>query len=99
MMFEILSTIFIILSIGLAIAVYRSINRLSFYEDMYGDMYGRRYDLGENIRGVLAREIYSNYPIIRGFIEQLQEIEYYLQQLDESYKFNELGEEVEDESG
>ena len=99
MMFEILSTIFIILSIGLAIAVYRSINRLSFYEEMYGDMYGRLYDLGENIRGVLAREIYSNDPIIRGFIEQLQEIEYYLQQLDESYKFNELGEEVEDESG
>ena len=99
MMFEILSTIFIILSIGLAIAVYRSKNRLSFYEDMYGDMYGRLYDLGENIRGVLAREIYSNDPIIRGFIEQLQEIEYYLQQLDESYKFNELGEEVEDESG
>ena len=99
MMFEILSTIFIILSIGLAIAVYRSINRLSFYEDMYGDMYGRIYDLGENIRGVLAREIYSNDPVIRGFIEQLQEIEYYLQQLDESYKFNELGEEVEDESG
>ena len=99
MMFEILSTIFIILSIGLAIAVYRSINRLSFYEDMYGDMYGRRYDLGENIRGVLGREIYSNDPVIRGFIEQLQEIEYYLQQLDESYKFNELGEEVEDESG
>jgi len=99
MMFEILSTIFIILSIGLAIAVYRSINRLSFYEDMYGDMYGRLYDLGENIKGVLAREIYSNDPVIRGFIEQLQEIEYYLQQLDESYKFNELGEEVEDESG
>ena len=99
MMFETLSTIFIILSIGLAIAVYRSINRLSFYEEMYGDMYGRLYDLGENIRGVLAREIYSNDPIIRGFIEQLQEIEYYLQQLDESYKFNELGEEVEDESG
>ena len=99
MMFEILSTIFIILSIWLAIAVYRSINRLSFYEDMYGDMYGRLYDLGENIRGVLAREIYSNDPVIRGFIEQLQEIEYYLQQLDESYKFNELGEEVEDESG
>ena len=99
MMFELLSAIFIVVSIGLGIAVYRSISRLSFYEDMYGDMYGRLYELGENIRGVLAREIYSNDPIIRGFIEQLQEIEYYLQQLDESYKFNELCEEVEDESG
>ena len=71
MMFEILSAIFIVLSIGLGIAFYRSINRLSFYEDMYGDMYGRLYELGENIRGVLAREIYSNDPIIRGFIEDL----------------------------
>ena len=97
MMFETLSTIFIILSIGLGIGLYRSINRLSFYEDMYGDMYGRLYELGDNISGVLAREIYSNDPVIRGFIEQLQEIEYYLQQLDESYRFNELGEEVEDE--
>ena len=97
MMFETLTTIFIILSIGLGIGLYRSINRLSFYEDMYGDMYGRLYELGENISGVLAREIYSNDPVIRGFIEQLQEIEYYLQQLDESYRFNELGEEVEDE--
>tara|TARA_Y100000296_G_C4961214_1_gene151077 strand:- start:157 stop:456 length:300 start_codon:yes stop_codon:yes gene_type:complete len=97
MMFETLSTIFIILSIGLGIGLYRSINRLSFYEDMYGDMYGRLYELGESISGVLAREIYSNDPVIRGFIEQLQEIEYYLQQLDESYRFNELGEEVEDE--
>ena len=99
MMFEILSAIFIVLSVGLGVTVYRSISRLSFYEDMYGDMYGRLYELGENIRGVLAREIYSNDPIIRGFIEQLQEIEHYLQQLDESYKFNELGEEIEDESG
>ena len=63
-MFETLSTIFIILSIGLGIGLYRSINRLSFYEDMYGDMYGRLYELGENISGVLAREIYSNDPVI-----------------------------------
>ena len=98
-MIEVLLAIFIITSGVLGYVVYRSLGRLSFYEDMYGDMYGRLYELGENIRGVLAREIYSNDPIIRGFIEQLQEIEYYLQQLDESYKFNELGEEVEDESG
>ena len=98
-MIEVLLAIFIITSGVLGYVVYRSLGRLSFYEDMYGDMYGRLYELGENIRGVLAREIYSNDPVIRGFIEQLQEIEYYLQQLDESYKFNELGEEVEDESG
>ena len=97
-MFEILIALFIILTASLGIVLYKSINRLSFYEDMYGDMYGRFSALGESIRGVLSREIYSDDPVIRDFINQLQDIEYYLQQLDESYKFNTLGEGVEDES-
>ena len=65
---------------------------------MYGDMYSRFNELGENIRSVVDKEIYTNDPVIRNFIGQLQEIEYYLQQLDENYKFNALGEDV-DESG
>ena len=97
-MLEVLLGIFIILSIGLGVVVYRAINRLGFYEDMYGDMYSRFNELGENIRSVVDKEIYTNDPVIRNFIGQLQEIEYYLQQLDENYKFNALGEDV-DESG
>ncbi len=97
-MFEVISAIFIILTIGLGIALSRSINRLAFYEDTHGDMYSRLQELGDNIKGVLSREIYSNDPVIKSFIDQLQEIEYYLQQLDENYKFNTLGEDV-DESG
>ena len=97
-MFETISAIFIILTIGLSIVVYRAINRLVFYEDMYGDMYSRFNELGENIRSVVDKEIYTNDPVIRNFIGQLQEIEYYLQQLDENYKFNALGEDT-DESG
>ena len=98
-MFEALSAIFIILTIGLGIALYRSINRLSFYEDIYGDMYGRLRELSDNIQGVMAREIYSDDPVIRSFIGQLQEIDYYLEQVDENYRFNTLGEDVEDEPG
>ena len=98
-MFEALSAIFIILAIGLGIALYRSIGRLSYYEDMYSDMYGRLRDLSNNIEGVLSREIYSDDPVIRSFIGQLQDIEYYLQQVDENYRFNTLGEDVEDEPG
>jgi len=98
MMFEVISAIFIILTIGLGIALSRSINRLAFYEDTHGDMYRRLQELGDNIKGVLSREIYSNDPVIKSFIDQLQQIEYYLQQLDENYKFNTLGEDV-DESG
>ncbi len=97
-MFETISAIFIILTIGLSIVVYRAITRLGFYEDMYGDMYSRFNELGENIRSVMDKEIYTNDPVIRSFIGQLQEIEYYLQQLDENYKFNALGEDT-DESG
>ena len=97
-MFEVISAIFIILTIGLGIALSRSINRLAFYEDTHGDMYSRLQELGDNIKGVLSREIYSNDPVIKSFIDRLQEIEYYLQQLDENYKFNTLGEDV-DESG
>ena len=98
-MFEALSAIFIILAIGLGIALYRSISRLSYYEDMYSDMYGRLRDLSNNIEGVLSREIYSDDPVIRSFIGQLQDIEYYLEQVDENYRFNTLGEDVEDEPG
>ena len=97
-MFEALSVIFIILTIGFGIALYRSINRLSFYEDIYGDMYGRLRELSDNIQGVMSREIYSDDPVIRSFIGQLQEIDYYLQQVDENYRFKTLGEDV-DESG
>ena len=98
-MLEVLLGIFIILTIGLGIALYRSINRLSFYEDIYGDMYGRLRELSDNIQGVLSREIYTDEPVIKSFIGQLKEIDYYLQQVDENYRFNTLGEDVEDESG
>ena len=98
-MFEALTAIFIILTIGLGIALYRSIGRLSYYEDMYSDMYGRLRDLSNNIDGVLSREIYTDDPVIRSFVGQLQDIEYYLEQVDENYRFNTLGEDVEDEPG
>jgi len=95
-MFEAISAIFIILSVCLGIALYRSISRLSFYEDMYGDMYGQLGNLNENIQGVLSREIYSDDPVIRNFVGHLQDIQYYLQQVDENYRFNTLGENVDE---
>ena len=59
-------------------------------------MQGPLGDLGDNIQGVLSREIYTNDPIIKSFVGQLQEISYYLQQVDENYKFNTLGEEIDE---
>jgi len=95
-MIEVLLVIFIITSGVLGYVLYRSLGRLSFYEDMYNDMYQRFFVLGGEIRGLLEREIYSDDPVVRGFVEQIQEIEYYIQQLDESYKFNLLGEDVDE---
>ena len=95
-MIEVLLVIFIIVSGSLGYVLYRSLGRLSFYEDMYDDMYQRFFGLGQEIRGLLEREIYSNDPVVKGFVEKLQEIEYYIQQLDESYKFNLLGEDVDE---
>ena len=95
-MIEVLLVIFIIVSGTLGYVLYRSLGRLSFYEDMYSDMYGHFFELGQEIRGLLDREIYSNDPVIKGFVDQLQEIEYYIQQLDENYKFNLLGEDVDE---
>ena len=95
-MIEVLLVIFIITSGVLGCVLYRSLGRLSFYEDMYSDMYQRFFVLGGEIRGLLEREIYSNDPVVKGFVEQIQEIEYYIQQLDESYKFNLLGEDIDE---
>ncbi len=95
-MIEVLLVIFIITSGALGYVLYRSLGRLSFYEDMYNDMYQRFFVLGEEIRALLEREIYSDDPVVKGFVEQIQEIEYYIQQLDESYKFNLLGEDVDE---
>ena len=83
-MIEVLLAIFIVTSGVLGYVLYRSLGRLSFYEDMYSDMYQRFFVLGQEIRGLLDREIYSNDPVVKGFVEQIQEIEYYIQQLDES---------------
>ena len=95
-MIEVLLVIFIITSGALGYVLYRSLGRLSFYEDMYNDMYQRFFVLGGEVRALLEREIYSDDPVVRGFVEQIQEIEYYIQQLDESYKFNLLGEDVDE---
>ncbi len=95
-MIEVLLVIFIIVSGTLGYLFYRSLGRLSFYEDMYSDMYGHFFELGQEIRGLLDREIYSNDPVIKGFVDQLQEIEHYIQQLDENYRFNLLGEDIDE---
>ena len=97
-MIEVLLVIFIITSGTLGYVLYRSLGRLSFYEDMYSDMYGHFFELGQEIRGLLDREIYSNEPVIIELVEQMKNIQHFVSRLSDNYRFNELAENKEDET-
>ena len=98
-MFEILLLIFISIIAGfLGVLLYRSLNRISFYEDQYDDIYNRLLLFSQTLGNVLEREIYSSDPVIRDLIEQMQEMQWFVSQLQENYRFNSLGESTEDET-
>jgi len=98
-MFEILLLIFIsIVAVFLGVLLYRSLNRISFYEDQYDDIYNRLLLFSQTLGNVLEREIYSSDPVIRDLIEQMQEMQWFVSQLQENYRFNSLGESTEDET-
>ena len=97
-MFEVISIIFMITTGTLGVLFYRSISRLSFYETSYDDIYSRLLTFSESLSRVLEREIYSNDPTIVEMIEQMQEIEWFVSQLQDNYRFNSLGVITEDEA-
>ena len=98
-MFEILLLIFIsIVAVFLGVLLYRSLNRISFYEDQYDDIYNRLLLFSQTLSNVLEREIYSSDPVIRDLIEQMQEMQWFVSQLQDNYRFNTLGESTEDET-
>jgi len=98
-MFEILLLIFIsIIAVFLGVLLYRSLNRISFYEDQYDDIYNRLLLFSQTLSNVLEREIYSSDPVIRDLIEQMQEMQWFVSQLQDNYRFNTLGESTEDET-
>ena len=58
-MIEVLLVIFIITSGALGYVLYRSLGRLSFYEDMYSDMYPKdkfRWETKEFVKPAGAKE-------------------------------------------
>ena len=98
-MYEILLLIFIsIIAVFLGVLLYRSLNRISFYEDQYDDIYNRLLLFSQTLSNVLEREIYSSDPVIRDLIEQMQEMQWFVSQLQDNYRFNTLGESTEDET-
>ena len=98
MMFEVISFIFMLATIILSILFYRSIGRISFYETSYDDIYSRLLMFSESLDRVLEKEIYSNDPVIVEMIGQMQDIQWFVSQLQDDYRFNSLGESTEDEA-
>ena len=82
----------------LGVLFFRSLNRLTFYEDQYDDIYGRLLKFSQTLDNVLEKEIYSSDPVIQDLVEQMQEIQWFMSQLQENYRFNSLAENTEDES-
>ena len=98
-MLELILLIFIgVIVIFLGVLFYRSLNRLTFYEDQYDDIYGRLLRFSQTLDNVLEREIYSSDPVIKDLIDQMQEIQWFMSQLQDNYRFNSLAESTEDES-
>ena len=82
----------------LGVLFFRSLNRLTFYEDQYDDIYGRLLKFSQTLDNVLEKEIYISDPVIQDLVEQMQEIQWFMSQLQENYRFNSLAENTEDES-
>ena len=82
----------------LGVLFFRSLNRLTFYEDQYDDIYGRLLSFSQTLDNELEKEIYSSDPVIQDLVEQMQEIQWFMSQLQENYRFNSLAENTEDES-
>ena len=98
-MLEIFLLIFIsAITIFIGVLFYRSLDRISFYEDQYDDIYGRLLRFSQTLDNVLEREIYSSDPVIQDLIAQMQEMQYFMSHLQENYRFNSLAENTEDET-
>ena len=98
-MLEIFLLIFIsAIAIVIGVLFYRSLDRMSFYEDQYDDIYGRLLTFSQTLDNVLEREIYSSDPVIQDLIAQMQEMQYFMSHLQENYRFNSLAENTEDET-
>ena len=98
-MLEIFLLIFIsAIATFLGVLFYRSLDRLTFYEDQYYDIYGILIQFSQTLDNVLEKEIFSSDPVIRDLIGQMQEIQWFMSRLQENYRFNSLAENTEDET-
>lgn len=93
---EIAALIFFILSLLLGIVIGRSISIISFYRDLYDDIYSRLYVFEGVIGRVLEKEIYVSDPVIRELVDELRDLQSYINQLEEKQEFSSLGEKIDE---
>jgi MFS superfamily sulfate permease-like transporter len=93
---EIAALIFFILSLLLGVVIGRSISIISFYRDLYDDIYSRLYMFEGVIGRVLEKEIYVSDPVIRELVDELRDLQSYINQLEEQQTFSSLGEKIDE---
>ena len=93
---ELAALIFFILSLLLGVDIGRSISIISFYRDLYDDIYSRLYMFEGVIGRVLEKEIYVSDPVIRELVDELRDLQSYINQLEEKQEFSSLGEKIDE---
>ena len=85
-MFEALFVVSLIVNIVIGYVLYKTLNRLSFLEDFYEDIYRQFKPVTEAAKAILNSDVYSNEPVVVNFVENLKDIDHYLQQINSEYK-------------
>ena len=93
---EIAALIFFILILLLGVVIGRSISIISFYRDLFDDIYDRLYVFEGVIGRVLEKEIYVSDPVIRELVDELRDLQSYINQLEEKQEFSSLGEKIDE---
>jgi len=93
---EITALIFFILILLLGVVIGRSISIISFYRDLFDDIYDRLYVFEGVIGRVLEKEIYVSDPVIRELVDELRDLQSYINQLEEKQEFSSLGEKIDE---
>jgi len=65
--------------------IYRLLERLSFYEDMFDSLSKPFLNLGKKITSMLNGTIYSNEPTIIDLVDSLREVNSIIVHLGEEY--------------
>ena len=78
--------ILLIIIIGiLSFVVYKTLNRLSFFEDFYEDIFEKFKPAAKLANDILNSNLYSNEPMVVDFVESLKDLNHYLSQINNEY--------------